>query len=56
LLNGIVSRQLGAHLRLALTSRNLLNTHYAYPVGPELKPQSIRQDGRTFTLRLTYSR
>jgi iron complex outermembrane receptor protein len=54
LLNGIVSRQMSAHFRLALSSRNLLNTHYSYPVGPELKPQSIRQNGRTFTLKLTY--
>ena len=56
LLNGIVSRQLGAHVRLALSSRNLLNAKYSNPVGPELRPQSIRQDGRTFMLRLTYSR
>jgi iron complex outermembrane receptor protein len=56
LLNGTVSRQLGERIRLVLTSRNLLNSHYSLPVGPELRPQSIRQDGRTLALRLTYSR
>jgi iron complex outermembrane receptor protein len=56
LLNGIVSHQLTDRLRLSLSSRNLLNTHYAHPVGPELRQQSIRQDGRTFTFKLTYTR
>jgi outer membrane receptor protein involved in Fe transport len=56
LVNGIVSRQLSAHFRLALSSRNILNTRYSNPVGPELRQQSIRQDGRTFTMGLTYSK
>ena len=56
LLNGIVSHQLSERFRLSLATRNLLGTRYFNPVGPELRPQSIRQDGRTFTLRLTYSR
>ncbi len=56
LVNGIVSRQIGEHFRLALSSRNLLNTAYYHPAGHELRGQSLRQDGRTFTLKLTYSR
>ena len=56
LVNGILSRQLGEHFRLALSSHNLLNTRYSTPVGPELRAQSIRQDGRSFTLRITYTR
>jgi outer membrane receptor protein involved in Fe transport len=56
LMNGILSRQIGTQFRIALTARNLLNTGYSLPVGPELRPQSIRQDGRTFTLRLTYTK
>jgi len=56
LVNGIASRQLNQHFRLALSARNLLGTGYSNPVGPELRQQSIRQDGRTFTLRLTYTR
>ena len=55
-MNGIVSKQLGQRFRLALSARNLLDAHYSNPVGPELRPQSIRQDGRTFTLKLTYTR
>lgn len=56
LLNGTVSRQLAEHFRLGLTMRNLLDNRYATPVGPELRQQSIRQDGRTFGLELTWSR
>jgi iron complex outermembrane receptor protein len=56
LLNGTVSRQLAEHFRLGFTIRNLLNAGYATPVGPELRQQSIRQDGRTFGLELTWSR
>ena len=56
LLNATISRQLTEHFRLGLTSRNLLNAHYSTPVGSELQPQSIRQDGRTLMLRLTYTR
>lgn len=55
-LNGTVSKQLAAHLRLGLSMRNLLDNRYATPVGPELRQQSIRQDGRTFALELTWSR
>jgi iron complex outermembrane receptor protein len=56
LLNGTISKQLGDHLRLGLRARNLLDRHYATPVGPELRQQTIRQDGRTLTLEVTYSR
>jgi outer membrane receptor protein involved in Fe transport len=56
LMNGTFSARIAEHLRLGITAHNLLNAGYATPVGPELRPQSIRQDGRTFTLRLTYSR
>ncbi|MEK6371391.1 MAG: TonB-dependent receptor [Acidobacteriota bacterium] len=56
LLNGVVSKQLGKSLRLALTVRNLLDGRYSTPVGPELLPQAIRQDGRTLMLKMTYER
>jgi iron complex outermembrane receptor protein len=53
LLNGTMSKQLGQHVRLGVTARNLLNVLYATPVGPELRQQSIRQDGRTLALQVT---
>jgi iron complex outermembrane receptor protein len=56
LVNATMSKLVGKSFRVALTAHNLFNTDYSNPVGPELRPQSIRQDGRTFTLRLTYSR
>ena len=56
LLNGIVSRQIAPHVRLGLTARNLLDRRYATPVGPELRQQSIRQDGRTLALEVTFSK
>jgi outer membrane receptor for ferrienterochelin and colicins len=56
LLNGTLSRQLGEYFRLGITGRNLLDKRYATPVGPELRQQSIRQDGRTLALEITYSR
>jgi len=55
LVNGRVSRRLAEHVRVGLTVRNLLNTSYATPVGPELWPQSIRQDGRIVTFDLAYT-
>jgi len=54
--NGIVSAEIAQHLRLSMTARNLLDAHYSNPVGPELLPQSIRQDGRTLVLKLRYER
>jgi iron complex outermembrane receptor protein len=56
LLNGTLTRNLGAGLRLGIMVSNLLNTRYSTPVGPELLPQSIVQDGRTLALKLSYSR
>ena len=56
LVNSTITRSIGAGMRLGLTIRNLLNTHYSTPVGPELLPQAIVQDGRTLTLKLSYSR
>jgi iron complex outermembrane receptor protein len=56
LLNGTISRQLAERFRLSLSVRNLLDTRYSTPVGPELLPQAIRQDGRTFQLKMIYTR
>jgi outer membrane cobalamin receptor len=56
LLNGTLSRQIGSRLRLTLTARNLLDTRYSTPVGAEFRSQSIGQDGRTFMLKMVYSR
>lgn len=56
LLNGTLTRNLGAGLRAGVTIRNLLNSRYATPVGAEFLPQSIAQDGRTLALKLSYSR
>ena len=56
LLNGTMSKQLGEHFRLGLKAHNMLNRRYATPVGPELRQQAIRQDGRTLALELTFSR
>lgn len=56
LLNGTVTRSLAKGLRVGVTIRNLLDSRYSTPVGPELLPQSIVQDGRTIALKLTYSR
>jgi outer membrane receptor protein involved in Fe transport len=56
LLNAVLTRNLGAGLRIGVTIRNLLDTRYSTPVGPELLPQSIVQDGRSVALKLSYSR
>ena len=56
LLNGTVTRNIGAGLRMGLIVRNLLNSRYSTPVGAEFLPQSIVQNGRTFALKLSYSR
>ena len=56
IINGTVTRKVAQHFDLTLTARNLLGAKYSNPVGPELLPQSIRQDGRSLTLKLTYSR
>jgi outer membrane receptor for ferrienterochelin and colicins len=40
---------------LSATVYNLLDREYADPVGTELRPDSVRQDGRTFRLKFTYS-
>ncbi len=55
LLNGTVTRSLAKGLRVGVTIRNLFDSRYSTPVGPELLPQSIVQDGRTVALKLTYS-
>ena len=54
--NGTMSRKLDKRLRLGFTARNLFNSGYATPVGPELRQQTIRQDGRTLAMELTFSR
>jgi outer membrane receptor protein involved in Fe transport len=56
LVNSTVTRRLGAGVRVGVTIRNLFNKRYATPVGPELVPQSIVQDGRTLALVFSFSR
>jgi iron complex outermembrane receptor protein len=56
LVNGVVSRQIAAHLRASLAVRNLFNADYAVPAGVEFRQQTIPQDGRTLTFKLTYTR
>lgn len=55
-LHGSASRALGPRLRLSLAVRNLLDRELLSPVGPELRPQAIELDGRTFTLKLRVMR
>jgi len=54
LVNGTLARNLGAGLKLAVSAENLFDVRYSLPVGPELRPDSIVQDGRSFTVRLSY--
>lgn len=56
LLNGVVSRQIAPRIRASLSVRNLLDADYALPVGAELRPDTVAQDGRTFTFALSYAR
>jgi iron complex outermembrane receptor protein len=54
LLNGNASRRLGRRLRLSLSLQNMLDQRYALPAGPEIVPVALAQDGRTWTLKLSY--
>ena len=54
LAHGTGSAQIARDTRLILTVRNLFGVKYANPVGPEFTQAAIPQDGRTFTLSLSY--
>lgn len=54
--DGTVARRLAPNLKLSLSVENLFDVQYSLPVGPEIRGDSIRQDGRSFTVRLTYER
>jgi outer membrane receptor protein involved in Fe transport len=56
LLNGTASRRLAPRLRLSLSVQNILDQQYALPVGPEIVPEALQQDGRTWTLKVSYQR
>lgn len=52
LTNLTFSAALQASLRLSVTVKNLMNTHYATPGGPNNTEDTLTQDGRTFLIRL----
>jgi outer membrane receptor protein involved in Fe transport len=54
LVHGTGSMAIARDMRLILTVRNLFAVKYANPVGPEFTQAAIAQDGRTFTLSLSY--
>jgi len=50
----LTSRRLIDHLSVSLQIRNLFDSPYSYPGGPEHLQPSIPQNGREFSLRLEY--
>lgn len=50
----LYSKELLRKLRVSASLYNLLNKHYADPVGQEIPGASVVQDGRTFRVKLTY--
>ncbi|HEV7763756.1 MAG TPA: TonB-dependent receptor [Thermoanaerobaculia bacterium] len=56
ILNGTIARRLVEGLKLAVSAENLFDTRYSLPVGSEIRGNAIRQDGRSFTVRLAYER
>ncbi|MCX6362014.1 MAG: TonB-dependent receptor [Armatimonadetes bacterium] len=45
--------RLAGRTEMSLSIRNLLDTHYADPVPEDFQQDAIRQDGRTFQLKMT---
>jgi outer membrane receptor protein involved in Fe transport len=56
ILNGTASQRITQGLRLSASVENILDQQYALPVGPEIVPVALQQDGRTWTLKLSYQR
>jgi iron complex outermembrane receptor protein len=54
LVHATVSAGIARHARLKLSARNLFDVDYANAVGPEFRQASIRQDGRTVSLTLSF--
>jgi iron complex outermembrane receptor protein len=50
----ITGHILRKHLDLSASLYNALNTRYADPGRPEDPEDAIRQDGRTFRVKITY--
>lgn len=51
----LLSRKLARGLEVSATAYNLLDKRYSNPVGAELIQNSIRQDGRSLRLKVSYS-
>lgn len=51
----LLATRLAPNLDMALSFYNLFDRRYASPVGPELVPTAIEQDGRSFRLKFTYT-
>lgn len=51
----LLATRLMPNLDMAVSLYNLFDRRYADPVGPELVPKAIQQDGRTFRLKFTYT-
>jgi iron complex outermembrane receptor protein len=50
----LFSRKLVKNLEASVSLYNLWNQPYADPVGPDYQQAAIRQDGRTFRVKVTY--
>jgi len=50
----LYTRELIKNLEFSASFYNLFDTRYSDPVSSDYKQDAIRQDGRTFRLKLTY--
>jgi len=50
----LTSLRLADHFSLSLQVRNLFDTHYSHPGGPEHIQPALRQNGREVSLRLDF--
>jgi len=50
----LIAHTLGKHAGISASVYNLLDKKYSFPGRPEDPEDSLRQDGTTFRLKLTY--
>ena len=51
----VLAARLAPDLEMAVSFYNLFDRRYADPVGPEIVPTALQQDGRTFRAKFTYT-
>ncbi len=50
----VLGLNLYKRLSLSFGAQNIFDVDYSYPVSPDLKPESIKQDGRSFRFKVSY--